>query len=81
MVRPSLSETQRESAVKFTLETRSSGLRKTGICRFYRIAIRFAQAYTSHRNSDPCGLRERHPTATGATSHEVSGTEGLGGNA
>src|SRR5712664_3259860 len=32
-------------------------------------------------NSDLCGLRERHPTETGATSREVSGTEGLGGNA
>ena len=34
---------------------------------FYRIAIRFAQAYTRSRNSDPLGLKERHPTALGAT--------------
>src|SRR6266481_5071547 len=32
-------------------------------------------------NSDPCCLQESQPRARGATSHEISGTEGGGGNA
>src|SRR5690349_24020127 len=33
------------------------------------------------RNSDPCGLTEKQPTAPGAMSRETLGTQGPGGNA
>ena len=53
--------------VAIEIEPIRTGSQDSRHARFYRIAIRFAQAYTRSRNSDPLGLKERQPTASGAT--------------
>src|SRR6266568_4632133 len=53
--------------VAIEIEPIRTGSQDSRDARFYRIAIRFAQAYTRSRNSDPLGLMERQPTASGAT--------------
>ena len=43
-------------------------------CAYSRTGIHYA------RNSDPSDLQENHPTAAGAMSHAILGTQGSGGN-
>ena len=73
MVLPSTNVTLRESAVKLTLDTRSSAFRTPGIRQFYRIANPFAQAYNTVVTPTPTTYGRDNPRLPGRCPEKCSG--------